>query len=204
VSGLGAFGLATALLVGMIALLELAVRRTALAAETARRIAHVVACLYGLFSHSVLPLGLFVAACSVFVLALAASRRLSVLRAVHTTRRRSLGEVYLPVGIIIAALAAVPARDDDRVFLATILVLALADVAAGLTGDVLRSVSKTWRGSFAFLVVALVVTLSCGFPPVLCGVVAIAATATERISSRGTDNLTVPLVTGLLLALVPL
>jgi phytol kinase len=204
VSGLAAFGLATLVLVGIMALLEVAVRRLGAGAEATRRVAHVVACLYGLFSHAVLPLGLFVVACSVFVLALLASRRLSVLRAVHTTRRRSLGEVYLPAGIIIAALAATLAPDDDRVFLAAMLVLALADVAAGVVGDLLRSPSKTRLGSLAFLVVTLAVTLACGFTPLLCALVAVAATVTERVSSRGTDNLTVPLVTGLLLALLPL
>ncbi|GAB2465708.1 dolichol kinase [Conyzicola lurida] len=199
-SGLAWFGVATVVLVALMLVLELLVRRRGVGPETTRRIAHVLACLYGVFAHSVLPPWLFVAACSLFVVALVISRRRGLLAAVHTTRRRSLGEVYLPGGIIIAALAGAVAGSDG-VFLAAILILSFADVAAGVTGDLLRSTTKTWWGSLAFFVVAGVITLVCGFSPLASVTVALAATAAERVSTRGLDNLTVPVVAGVLLAL---
>lgn len=202
-AGLLVFAAATAVLVGLMLALESLVRRRGWRHETTRRIAHVLACLYAIASHAVLPLWLFVLACSLFVLALVISRRMKVLTSVHTTRRASLGEVYLPVGIIISALAGALAA-DDAVFLATILVLALADVAAGVTGDLLRSESKTRLGSLAFFGVSLLTVQACGFGVLLSLAVALVATLVERVSSRGTDNLTVPLAAGLMLALLPL
>lgn len=202
IAGLLAFAGATVLLVALMLALEALVRRRGWRHETTRRVAHVLACLYGLFSHGVLPLWLFVLACSAFVVLLVVSRRMRVLTSVHTTRRASLGEVYLPAGIVIAALAGAFAPQEP-VFSATILILALADVAAGVTGDLLAADSKTLRGSLAFLVVAFAIVLACGFGPLLAVVVAVLATLVERVSSRGTDNLTVPLVAGALLALLP-
>jgi len=201
-AGLLVFAAATAVLVALMLALEALVRRRDWRHETTRRIAHVLACLYAIASHAVLPLWLFVLACSLFVLALVLSRRMKVLTSVHTTRRASLGEVYLPVGIIIAALAGTLAADTS-VFLATILILALADVAAGVTGDLLRAESKTRLGSLAFFGVSILVVQACGFGPLLSLAVAVVATLVERVSSRGTDNLTVPLAAGLMLALLP-
>ena len=201
-AGLLVFAAATVLLVALMLALEALVRRRDWRHETTRRIAHVLACLYAIASHAVLPLWLFVLACSLFVLALVLSRRMKVLTSVHTTRRASLGEVYLPAGIIIAALAGALAA-DTAVFLATILILALADVAAGVTGDLLRAESKTRLGSLAFFGVSILVVQACGFGPLLSLAVAVVATLVERVSSRGTDNLTVPLAAGLMLALLP-
>jgi len=201
-AGLLVFAAATLVLVAAMLALEALVRRRGWRHETTRRIAHVLACLYAIASHAVLPLWLFVLACSLFVLALVLSRRMKVLTSVHTTRRASLGEVYLPVGIIIAALAGALAW-DTAVFLATILILALADVAAGVTGDLLRAESKTRLGSLAFFGVSILVVQACGFGPLSSLAVAVVATLVERVSSRGTDNLTVPLAAGLLLALLP-
>ena len=214
--GLAVFAAATVVLVGLMLALERKARRGEWRHETTRRIAHVLACLYAIVSHDALPLWLFVLACSLFTLALVVSRRTRALTSVHTTRRSSLGEVYLPVGIIIAALAgtlpwpepgAVPysyTTQGPDVFLATILILALADVAAGVTGDLLRAESKTRLGSLAFFAVSILIVQACGFGTLLSLAVAVVATLVERVSSRGTDNLTVPLVAGLMLALLPL
>ena len=196
-----AFLAATVVLVACMAVLELLVRRAGWRHETTRRIAHVLACLYAVVCHSVLPLSAFVLACSVFLLALVVSRRLRVLTAVHVTRRDSLGEVYLPGGIIIAALAGA-AAGSQAVFLASILILSFADVAAGVTGDILRSSRKTWWGSLAFFVVSVVIVLACGFDPLTALAVSAVAAGVERVSTRGTDNLTVPFAAGLLLALL--
>jgi len=196
------FVAATLVLAACLGALELLVRRAGWRHETTRRIAHVLACLYAVVCHSVLPLWGFVLACSLFIVTLVVSRRLRVLTAVHVTRRDSLGEVYLPGGIIIAALAGA-AADSQAVFLASILILSFADVAAGVTGDLLRSPRKTWRGSLAFFVVSAVIVVACGFSPLAALAVSAVGAAVERVSSRGTDNLTVPAAAGLLLALLP-
>ena len=105
----------------------------------------------------------------------------------------------MPMGLAVGAFIA---SDRVEIFVAATLALGLGDVAAGLTGDFLRSNSKTWWGSVMFVAVTAVVVAACGFGAVSIGVVAILAAATERYSPRGTDNLTIPFVTAGLLVLL--
>lgn len=178
--------------------LELLVRRRALGSELTRRFAHVAACLFALLVYATLgPWGVAVLGFG-FALAMLASRALKLLTSIHNTRRRSLGEVYLPLGLGLAALLA---AEDAALFTAATLVLGLSDVAAGLVGDLLDAHAKTWRGSAAFFIVTVIVLLACGYPPLVSGCVAVLVTFVERASPYGSDNITIPLATALLLML---
>ena len=171
--------------------LEHLVRTRDVPTEITRRVAHVLACLFALLVHAVLPVWLFVVFSLVFAVLMWLSRHFHVFTSIHRVRRRSLGDVYLPLGIGVAALVG---QADAAVFVAAILIVGFADVAAGMVGDFLRSSRKTWWGSGAFLGVSLVVLALCGFGPVPVVVVALLATATERYSPLGTDNVSIPLV----------
>lgn len=198
-SGALIFGAATVALAASFVVLERLVRTKNVPTEITRRIAHVLACLFALLVHAVLPLWLFIVCSIVFAALMWLSRHFHVFTSIHKVRRRSLGDVYLPLGIGIAALLAL---NDGAVFVAAVLILGLADVAAGLVGDYLRSSRKTWWGSGAFLAVSIAVLALCGFGPLAVLVVAVLATATERYSPLGTDNVSIPLVVAGLLALL--
>jgi phytol kinase len=193
------FGAATVALAASFVVLERLVRTKNVPTEITRRVAHVLACLFALLVHAVLPIWTFLVCSIAFAALIWVSRHFHVFTSIHKVRRRSLGDVYLPLGIGIAALLAL---DDAAVFVAAVLVLGLADVAAGLVGDYLRSTRKTWWGSGVFLAVSIVVLAFCGLGPLAVLVVAVLATATERYSPLGTDNLSIPLVVaGVLLLL---
>jgi phytol kinase len=197
--GLLVFGLATLGLLAAFGMLEYLVRRRGAATELTRRAAHVAACLFALAVHPLLPVWLFVTLAIGFAGLMLLSRRFHVFTSIHKVRRRSLGDVYLPVGL---AIGAALAGDRVEIFVAAALVLGLGDVAAGLTGDYLRATAKTWWGTAAFVAVAVVVVAACGFGVLPAVAVALIGAATERYSPLGTDNLTIPLVTaGLLLLL---
>lgn len=198
-SGALVFGAATVGLAASFVVLERLVRTRNVPTEITRRVAHVLACLFALLVHAVLPFWLFIVCSVVFAALMWLSRHFHVFTAIHKVRRRSLGDVYLPLGIGVAALLG---GSDAAVFVAAVLILGLADVAAGLVGDYLRSSRKTWWGSGAFLGVSVIVLALCGFGLVPVIVVALLATATERYSPLGTDNISIPLVAAALLAVL--
>ena len=198
-SGALVFAVATIALVLSFVVLERLVRTRDVPTEITRRVAHVLACLFALLVHAVVPVWLFVVFSLVFAALMWLSRHFHVFTAIHKVRRRSLGDVYLPLGIGIAALLG---EADTAVFVAAVLILGLADVAAGLVGDYLRSNRKTWWGSGAFLAVSVIVLALSGFPVVAIGAVALLATATERYSPLGTDNVSIPLVVAGLLVIL--
>ena len=198
-SGALVFGAATVGLAASFVVLERLVRTRNVPTEITRRVAHVLACLFALLVHAVLPFWLFIVCSVVFAALMWLSRHFHVFTSIHKVRRRSLGDVYLPLGIGVAALLG---GSDAAVFVAAVLILGLADVAAGLVGDYLRSSRKTWWGSGAFLGVSVIVLALCGFGLVSVIVVALLATATERYSPLGTDNISIPLVAAALLAVL--
>lgn len=198
-SGALVFGAATVGLAASFVVLERLVRTRNVPTEITRRVAHVLACLFALLVHAVLPFWLFIVCSVVFAALMWLSRHFHVFTSIHKVRRRSLGDVYLPLGIGVAALLG---GSDAAVFVASVLILGLADVAAGLVGDYLRSSRKTWWGSGAFLGVSVIVLALCGFGLVPVIVVALLATATERYSPLGTDNISIPLVAAALLAVL--
>jgi dolichol kinase len=118
--------------------------------------------------------------------------------------RPSYGEVFLPLGIAWIALIA---YSNVFVRTASMLILAFADSAAEVFG--VPGVKKSLRGSSAFFLTALVIlfgtALIFSLPlspalPILFFVVALAGTVTERVSRRGSDNLTISVIVAGLLA----
>lgn len=189
------FALMTAGLGLVFGVLEVLVRRSRLDSEWGRRVAHVAACLYAIGIHSVLTQWWFVGVAATFTMLMVASKILNVLRHIHGTRRATWGEVYLPLGL---GLTAVITGEDVRAFVIAAAVLGLADVAAGLVGDFRNSLVKTWGGTAAFALVALAVFLAARASLPLSLGAAVLLAGVERVSPRGLDNLTTPLVAAVL------
>jgi uncharacterized protein (TIGR00297 family) len=146
------------------------------------------------------------------------------LTAVHHTNRQSFGTVYYPLALLLLA-AAFWDRYPDLV-VAAVMVMAIGDAAAGIVGQTVKkpllyrvvSDAKSVQGSmamftasFAALLVTLLVYDDGGlafgaartqYPAtaILALVAAsLFATASEAVSSRGLDNLTVPVLTAIAL-----
>lgn len=188
-SDLVAFAVASAALATVFGSLELLVRRALAGSEGTRRVAHVAACGYAVWIHSFLSMGEFVAVAGSFVALMVGSKLLHVLSSIHGTRRRTWGEVYMPLGLL---LGAVIAGENARAFVAAAVILGVADVAAGLVGDARGAESKTSWGTAAFAAVAILVLFALGRGALRSVALGVALALVERVSPWGTDNVTIP------------
>jgi dolichol kinase len=175
-------------------LVEAATRRLRVSREVSRKLVHVTAGLAAAAMPAVLGFGEIAVLGVLFAAAMYASRRLGLLRSIHEVERATWGEVCLPLGV---AAAAVLAPDPAR-YACAVAIVALSDPAACLAGrriggPRLPGGTKTVAGSTAFLATALAVGLAL-LPdrPAVMVAVAVATTLVEAASSRGLDNVTVP------------
>ena len=144
--------------------------------------------------------------------------RLGLFKAIHGTNRITYGTVYYPLAFLILILLFW--RSAPMILSLSMLVLALADAAAAIIGQTVRrptqymltSDKKSVHGSVAYVITAVVVLtlgislypsdihLSIPFTIVVAVVAAVVGAGWEALSSRGLDNLTVPLSTAFVLS----
>jgi phytol kinase len=174
--------------------------------EATRKGAHVslglvAAAFPALFSGPVPPLLLS----AVFVLLMAGTKAAGRLRSVHGVERRSCGAACFPIAVGLVCLLS-QGRPD--VYVASLLVLTLADTAAAVAGALCGrhrypagGAFKSVEGSLAFAVAAfasLLPLLAVGTRRSLtesvaaAGCIALLAAGVEAFSPCGTDNLLVP------------
>ena len=201
---------ATGIGFGFLAILVLAeVSRKSwhLSTESSRKIVHVGGGLLTLplpwlVTSPHVVLGLAVASS----ILLFAGRKLKTLKSVHAVHRRTGGSEYFPLAV---ALLFVLSLDREWLYLASMLVLAVADAGAALIGSRhgrlrywVEQEDKSVEGSLVFLLLAWPVIflpsflltelpLSILLPGTL--IVALLVTGFEAISTGGTDNLFVPI-----------
>jgi dolichol kinase len=186
------------------AAVEAFTRRLRVGRELSRKFVHLTSGLAAAAMPLVLTFRQIAALAVLFAVAMAASRRLRILRSVHEVERATWGEVCLPLGVAAAALI-VP---DAARYACAVATIAVSDVAACLAGRWLggrrlpRS-AKTWTGSAAFFLTALVAGLVL-LPGRPAGVLAVAVltTAVEAVAPRGLDNLAVPMAAATALAVM--
>ena len=182
--------------------------------EWSRKLVHIgtgpvvlLAWGFGIGRGLALPLALLVTA------ATALNHRFQLLPAVEDVGRASYGTVAY--GASISLLLALFWPQHPLAVAAGVLVMAFGDGLAGLVGPALPSrrwqlwgQTKSLAGTGCMLLAAVAVLLlltalaaASGQPapsPALCLVVAVLATALEQWSVYGVDNLSVPVVTGVL------
>lgn len=133
---------------------------------------------------------------------------LPILPSVNGVGRKSLGTLFYAISIGI--LTALFWKNGQRQFTAIgILIMSYGDGMAALIGQkygknkyqVLGN-KKSWEGSFTMTIVSLLVTIIIlGFSwqnLIIASIVGISATILETFSSLGIDNLTVPVISGII------
>jgi phytol kinase len=131
------------------------------------------------------------------------------LPAVHQTNRNSIGSIIFPIPLYLCFLIA-ENRNDELLFYLPISFLTISDAIAQWTGEKwklhslqLMNKQKTLIGSTCFAVSALLIAtgwaivFGLGFEQIilLAFTTSLIAAITELISTKGWDNLTVPLIT---------
>ncbi|MEX0601799.1 MAG: DUF92 domain-containing protein, partial [Bacteroidota bacterium] len=186
--------------------------------EFTRKFVHVTVGLLAFFSpaifHTALPailLGVAFTVINIFAV------KFGLFRAMHGTARPTYGTVFYPLAFLILVLLFW--YRAPLVLSLSMLVLALGDAAAAIVGESYRtptvfrlsSDKKSVEGSIAMFMVTFV-TLFAGiqqfglehhrsfeFAFAVATVGSLTATAWEALSSRGLDNLTIPLSTAFVL-----
>jgi len=185
--------------IGTVAGLEWARRKFNFSPEITRRVVHVFSGLSTLLDFLLLPGPWFLALIAISLVGIAASQKFGWLTSVHEVRRRTYGEVFLPVGTLSTYAAT---SGEPRLFIPALLIMTFADAASGITSDLLRLQRKSLRGSAVFFAVATGILLGFATPIWHAVLFAFVLTVVERISKWGSDNLTIPLAAGLLLRLL--
>ncbi|MCC5847666.1 MAG: hypothetical protein JJU29_06175 [Verrucomicrobia bacterium] len=191
----------------ILALAEISRKFWHLSPESSRKIVHVGGGLLTLplpwlVSSPYVVMGLAAASS----LLLFAGRKLKTLKSIHSVDRRTGGSEYFPLAI---ALLFILSLDQKWLYLASMLVLAVADAGAALIGSRhgrlrywVEDDAKSVEGSLAFLLLAWPAILlpsllltDLPLPILLPGtlIVALLVTGFEAISTGGTDNLFVPI-----------
>jgi phytol kinase len=172
-------------------LLEVFQRKLKIAGEYTRKIAHVITGLGTIFAYQFLTQKEFIFVTSIFLLIFIISYKRKIFNSIHQVERKTYGEITYPLGIMLIALVT---YDIKILFIYGVLLLAIPDVSAYLAGRMIsKNIKKTYWGSFAYFITALIILIT-GFDPINAILIAAMLSLTEFISPYGLDNLTVPLI----------
>ena len=147
--------------------------------------------------------------CSTFAVILIVSLRFNLLQSINAIERKSMGSIAYPISVYCCYLAFDYFGQQYLFFYLPVLILAICDPIAALIGKTwpigsyrIRSERKSMMGSGMFflsaflLSIGLSVALHHGFSTGLLIVHSLAVAAvsafTEGISTKGSDNLTIP------------
>ena len=180
--------------------------------EITRKTVHVVIGVLIFFSPELFSSGIPPLVFSaIFTIITFVTVHLGILKSIHGTKRKSYGTVYYPLALFLLILLFWEV--NPKILSISMLILALADAAAGIVGENLpkphryrlTSDSKSIEGSLTMFIVSLgTVYLSLQYlystdsyvvsnVLLISVLTALFVTVWEAISSRGFDNFTVPL-----------
>lgn len=190
---------------------ELLYRFVGVSAEITRKLVHTVAGVLAatlpwfLTFSEVMILGVG------FVVILALSQYFNLLPSIHRVGRTTLGELAFPFGLLFGALFFF--RSHPTAFQFGAVVLALADSGAAVIGQGIGKHTysvfgskKSYEGSMAFFIIAMITSLFFGYytglaPVSLIAIPVLASavlTIIEGVTGRGLDNLILPSAAGIL------
>ncbi len=174
--------------------------------ETSRKVIHIAHGLVVAAWVFITSYTFIIAAELLFLLVVSVARYFKIMQPLRNVKRRSWGEFFFPIAVIIMALFSPP----QLVFAAAMLHLGLADALATLVGRRFKTGiyyvlghRKSIAGTAVFMATSLLIILwfirfsPAGHSilyPLAVMLIPIAAALVENISPYGSDNLTIPLV----------
>ena len=200
---------------------ELVYRRLNAKGEITRKFAHFASLLATIPFPYIFPSQWYVLVLAfLFAAVLFFTRNGKQLRSIHDVERKSVGSYLLPITIYTLFLI-YTLSGNKLLYILPILILSICDPMAAILGINIKSfngrvkifgrkLNKTWLGSGAFLLTSFIISLIVlyfhfrifNFEMLwLAIVLAIVTTFAELISSRGFDNLSIPLSAVLVLTI---
>lgn len=214
------FGLFFAGILALVGAAEFLQYRKNVHPESSRKFVHVLVGLLVagcpfIFSSNIPPMTL----AAIFIAVNSVSLKSESLKGMHTTERKTYGTVYFPVSFLILAACF---WEKPITLILSMLIMTIADTVAGIAGSRAKEPRKfrLWKdvksmeGSLAmFLTTFFIVYVGTDvfawlfgaafYIPLpiligLAGFVAAAAAISEAVSCKGSDNLSVPLVSAIM------
>ena len=188
----------------LLATVEILKRKSVVSNDLSRRLAHVGAGVINIAAPLFVSHVAIIVVNVLFAGLLLTSRNTDHFSSIQTTRRKTYGDVYFPLGIIVAAVVLLP--DHVTAFQYGVAIMGISDALAGFAGERWgrKSISilnnpKTLTGAIVFYITSLVITFI--FAPqmlLVIFVLPLVLTAVEFPLVYGLDNLVLPIVAGLL------
>jgi phytol kinase len=175
--------------------------------EVGRKLVHVTVGMFVAFWPYFMTWQEIRVMCVAFFVVVLVSQKLNMFKAIHEVKRKTIGEILFPVGILISSLLAPSAL----IFTVAVLHLALADGFAAIIGTLygkrrlyrIFTYRKSVVGSLTFLVISFLLISYAVFAQGSDYAIAniwiiiwlpLIATFMENVGVLGTDNILVPLV----------
>jgi len=191
---------------------ELLARKQLVRGEASRKLVHIVVGTFVALWPLLMSLEKIQFISLAFVVVIVLSRQFRIFRSIHNTRRQIWGELFFA-----ASIGLLPLISSSRlVFVAAVLHMSLADGLAGLIGTRYGSRSrflmfgqpKSVLGSVTFAITSYAIVLGFFKASKLVGVndlnavvlaLPLLATFLETASVKGSDNILVPIIVGIVL-----
>jgi len=201
---------------------ELYYRKLGIEGEVSRKFAHVTATLATLPFPFIFPSHWYILVLALlFTAVLYYTKKSNHLDSIHDIERKSVGSYLLPISIYLTFLIS-GLMDSYLLYILPILILAICDPVAAILGLNIKKwngnivlfgkkLDKTWVGSGAFFATAIILSLIAIYihrghfdlsALWISLVVGLVGTLAEMFSWRGSDNLSIPLSTLFVLALM--
>ncbi len=188
----------------LLVLVEVLKRKSVISNDLSRRLAHIWAGAINIVAPLFVSHVAIIIVNVLFAGLLLVGRNTDYFSSIQTTHRKTYGDVYFPLGIIVAAVVLLP--DNVTAFQYGVAIMGISDALAGFVGERWgrKAVSifnnpKTLLGALVFYVSSLVITfiLVPQFLPVVF-ILPLILTIVEFFLVFGLDNLILPIVAGLL------
>jgi dolichol kinase len=182
---------------------EIIFRKFHIPVSFSRKLVHIASSLivfampFFLIKNEIIAIALF------FAVLLFIARRKNIFSSVHSVTRKTLGEVFLPLGVAISAFFFLPKQ--ILAFQFGILIMGISDAFASIIGEKFgRHIvkifghKKSFEGSFVFLVASIIIGMFfLGFDYWII-FLSIILTIIELFLVLGLDNLILPTAAALL------
>jgi len=184
--------------------IEFLKRKFSLSVDYTRRVIHMGTATVAGIAPLFVTKEILISVSVIFFVVLFVGRRYHLFSAIHSIKRHSYGEIYLPLGVIFAALFFLP--QNLIAFQFGIFIMGISDAIGGLIGEKFGTHTftvfenkKTIEGSVSFFICSLIITAI--FYPVFgytLLLLPLVLTFVEAIFVHGLDNLVLPIVAAFL------
>lgn len=178
--------------------IEIITRKRDYPRELTRKLAHMLSGLFAVFMGFILTPWVFITFAIIFFLIIGVSYLINFFTSIHGVRRKTYGELLLPLGILTTYLISGGATLS---YFAAVMVLTISDPVAGIIGNLKSTPKLPMVDMISFFISTFVILLIFfqAQPIILLFVFAIMLAVIEKISPYGLDNFSIPVVGSLLL-----